>query len=149
MLNTVTVLTYLITHALDHSDRLALSVVPSKHAIQLRWHDVPPQAHSLAVVVKDISRSKHPYRSVLYNLPIESKGIAFRHHTRINGNYWGVNSWGEKAYHHLMRDKKKVMVSLYVLDKRFSARYKMTGQKLEQHAIGHVIAKKTVVLRNG
>ena len=146
MIDTVTLLTYMLTHGFGCADRLKLTVAQSKNKTQLEWKNVPPETHSLALVIKD-SSTKHPrYYGVLYNLPADSHGVKFDQHKHVNNNYWGVNTWGEAKLHHLPLHEKHLSVSLYALDERFSKKRNVTGKWVESHLKGHVIAKSKQVI---
>ncbi|MCX7121908.1 MAG: YbhB/YbcL family Raf kinase inhibitor-like protein [Gammaproteobacteria bacterium] len=161
MFDTITVIAYLLGNESGLSDHLRLKAhflekqshiaqvqnAPSPH---LKWHGVPPEASSLALIVKDAKNtsdtSKRNYYWVVYNLPIEARELPYGSAGQINKQDEGVNSWGQKNYHTMQIGNKKhpVIVELYALDKRFSAREKMTGEVLEEKIKHHVLAKTTV-----
>ena len=140
MVSTVTVLAYLLTHGFGHKNCLKLSVHQDKAKTQISWKNVPPESYSLALVIKDLSVKNPKYYGVLYNLPIAARAVALDHREHASSAHWGFNTWGETKFHSV-GPKKHLQISLYALDKRFSSNQKITGQWLESHLKGHVIAK--------
>lgn len=152
MFDTLTVVTYLLSHDSGYVDRMKL-LTPFQnnqnqvclHATQsppLKWRGVPPEASSLAVIVKD----KTHYEWVVYNLPVSAKGLPLGANTEMTPHDEGINSWGQKNYHAPCYGGDKaypVTVTLYALDKRFSTHKEMTGAMLEKKIKGHVLTKVT------
>lgn len=157
MVDTLTVIAYLLGHDPSYSDRLRLKVLfPEKQtnavcvkesvSPQLKWRGVPPAADSLALVMHD----KKNYYWVAYNLPVQAKGLPKGVNKTINTHDEGVNSFGENSYHSPWSCGQKtesVVVELYALDKRFSADRKMSGDVLLSKLKDHVLAKTEVHLR--
>ncbi len=152
MFDTLAVITYLLGRDPKDIDRLHLKAsFPDKPPVtcvqnapspQIKWQKVSPDASSLALIVKDSSH----YEWVVYNLPIDARGLPFDANAEINPNDVGINSWGQKNYHSpcVGNTKYPVTVELFVLDKRFSARNKMTGEMLEKKIKDHVMEKAIV-----
>lgn len=149
MFDTLTVVAYLLSHDSGYADRLRFKTphfpnqnhlcVHKRQSPLLKWRGVPPEASSLALIVKD----KSHYEWIVYNLPVSAKELSFDANDHINRNDVGVNSWGEKKYHAPCwgNQSQPVTIELYALDKRFSARETMTGEVLEKKIKGHVLAK--------
>lgn len=163
MIDTMTVLAYLLTHEPGHSTELNLrALIAASHSQQvvctqqiesspeLAWKDVPPEANSLALIIKDAPTSKTSdkphYYWVVYNLPVEIKGLSLGANTQINPEDEGVNSWGQRGYHAPCWGSKAhpIEIEVVALDKRFSARSKMTGEKLEQKMKSDVLARRII-----
>lgn len=151
MFDTLAVLAYLLGHDSNHIDQLRLKVLqPSNppsiskqvQSPQLQWQNVPPEAESLALIVKDNTR----YAWVVYNLPPDLKGLPFDANAQINLNDEGINSWGQKNYHALCWGNKAhpVIIELFALDKRLSANKPITGDALEKEIKNHTLAKTVV-----
>ena len=161
MFDTITVLAYLLRHDSRMSNNLQLQAffsekqntayVQSIVSPKIKWHGVPPEAESLAVVVKDASielkNEKQNYYWVVYNLPVQATQLNFGEDKKINPYDEGLNSWGAKNYHTTYFEHKThpVVVELFVLDKRFSAQNPITGDVLEKKIQGHVIAKSMIL----
>lgn len=139
MLEPLALLPYLMARDDGHHPiHLRLMAKRADQAVVLRWHRVPPEVHSLALTIKDTNQ-KHPhYYGIFYNLPNTLTHLNVSPSFAIAMKDSGVNSWGEKTLHDLS-GKKNLVITLYALDKRFSARYTMTGEQLEKHAKGHVL----------
>lgn len=161
MFDTLTVVAYLLGNEPGHSTQLHLRAqflekqnsvcqVQNVQSPQLRWQNVPPEASSLAFIIKDAKTSKNAekprYYWVVYNLPVEVSALPFGSSHQMTPRDEGINSWGEKNYHGLCLGSTAhpVTVALYALDKRFSAREPMTGEIVEQKIKGHVLAKAIV-----
>lgn len=150
MFDTLTVMAYLLSHHSGYVDRLKLQVIQpaQQQCVQdavspaLRWQGVPPEAASLAVIVRD----KQRYDWVAYNLPVTTTGLPFGASQHMSSHDQGMNSWGKKTYHLSCGQDSlnPVYVELYVLDKRFSVQGNMTGELLEQKMKGHVLEKVKV-----
>ncbi|OGT42589.1 MAG: hypothetical protein A3F13_09250 [Gammaproteobacteria bacterium RIFCSPHIGHO2_12_FULL_40_19] len=149
MFDTLTVVAYLISHHSGYADRLRFMkpfsntenqlCIHNTQSPALKWRGVPPEASSLALIVKD----KMHYEWIVYNLPVSARGLPFGANHQMTPHDQGVNSWGEKNYHAPCFENKTYLVSvtLYALDKRFSARENMTGNVLEKKMKGHVLTK--------
>ncbi|MCX7126045.1 MAG: YbhB/YbcL family Raf kinase inhibitor-like protein [Gammaproteobacteria bacterium] len=161
MFDTLTVIAYLLGNDSGLSDHLRLkalfserkdSVVCVQHALspQIKWQGVPPEANSLAIIIKDAkpihNTKKNHYYWVVYNLPVEVKNLPVGGNDEMNKHNEGVNSWGQRNYHTLCWEKglHPVVVELYALDKRFSTHEKITGEVLEQKMKGHILAKQSI-----
>src|SRR3990167_10552593 len=153
MLDTLTVLTYLVTHEAGYSGRLHLHVLfpekqlpvscamkPESPQIQIQWSGVPPEADSLAVIIKDKNPSektgKANYYWVAYNLPIEGKGLSLGGSNNMNPNNQLMQYHSPWACRNAA---STVEVELFALDKRFDENSKRTGALFEQEIQGHVI----------
>lgn len=156
MIDTMTVLVYLLTHNPGHSTHLQISALFPKNSCvqktpspQLRWKKVPPESTSLALIIKDApshkTSTKPHYYWIVYNLSPDLKGLSFGADAKINPYDKGINSWGKNNYHApCWRNKlHPIEIELVALDKRFSARYKMTGEKLEQKIKSSTLASGT------
>jgi len=161
MFDTITVIAYLLGDDSGISNRLRLKAlfaekqsavaqmqhIPSPH---IKWRGVPPEASSLALIIKDAkissASSKKNYYWIVYNLPTGAKELPYDSASQINKHDEGVNSWGQKNYHSMRygTTTHPVVVELYALDKRFSACKEMTGDVLEQKIKHHVLAKTVV-----
>lgn len=156
MFDTLTVLAYLITHESQYSGRLHLRVLFSEKQApvscvqhvaspQLRWRGVPPEADSLAVIIKDNQpeekTGKPNYYWVAYNLPTGEKGLPFGISDEMNPNDQIITYHSPWACNNPM---PSVQIELYALDKRFGANKKMTGAMLEKKIQGHILAKTVV-----
>lgn len=147
MFDTLTVVAYLMSHESGYVDRLRLHKITTndqlclqrEHSPELKWFGVPPEASSLAVIIKD---NQH-YEWVVYNLPVNANGLPFGANQLVLSSDQGVNSWGQRNYHAPCYGNLShpVTIKLYALDKRFSAREDMTGEMLEKKMVGHVLAK--------
>ncbi|EKD77696.1 MAG: hypothetical protein ACD_42C00223G0001 [uncultured bacterium] len=161
MFDTLTVIAYLLGNKPGHSTQLHLQaqflekqnlvcVVQNAQSPQLRWKGVPPEASSLALIIKDAKTLKNTekphYYWVVYNLPVAVTALPFGGNNQMTSHDEGINSWGQKNYHSLClgNTTHPVMIELVALDKRFSAREPMTGEILEQKIKGHVLAKAIV-----
>ncbi|OGT46049.1 MAG: hypothetical protein A3E82_07990 [Gammaproteobacteria bacterium RIFCSPHIGHO2_12_FULL_38_11] len=161
MFDTIAVVAYLIGDGSGVSNCLRLKAlfaekkrtvvqmqnVPSPY---IKWHGVPPGANSLALIIKDAkissANSKRNYYWVIYNLPPSVKELPYNSANKINKHNEAVNSWGQKNYHSIRyaNTTHTVFVELYALDKRFSAREKITGKVLEQKIKNHVLTKAVI-----
>lgn len=135
MIETVTLLAYLLGHPVEHTQPLQLQATFSKQdATQspaLTWQQVPPAADSLAIIVK----TEKKYCWVVYNVPISATHFVMGEDKKININNEGVNSWGQRDYHACF----PAQIELFALDQRLSAE-PLTGQQLEQAAKKHALA---------
>lgn len=160
MIDTITIVSYLLGHHFGHNSKLNLSARFSEKANQiscatkvvspsLRWRDVPPEATSLAVIIKDAnppkSGEKTHYYWVVYNLPIDATYLPFGASNYITHYDEGVNSWGEQNYHSRCFDHQThpVTVELLALDTRISANQPITGEMLEKK----IMSSKQVLAR--
>lgn len=149
MFDTLTVVAYLLGNEPGHSSKLHLRAqfLEQPHALcvqsiqspRIQWSGVPPEAGSLALIIKDAKS----YYWVVYNLPVQTKELPFGANHEILSHDEGVNSFGKDNYHTWCSRTTvhPVKVELYALDKRFDARKPMTGETLEQKIKGHVLAK--------
>lgn len=149
MFDTLAVIAYLLSSDSGHSSHLHLQAkflekeksvcAQTVESPQLRWKGVPPEASSLALIVKD----KKDYHWVVYNLPVQVNSLPFGSNDQIRSQDEGKNSWGQKNYHELCVGDAAhpVTIELFALDKSFNARHAMTGTELEQKIKGHVLAK--------
>lgn len=161
MFDTLTVIAYLIGNNPGYSDRLHMQApflekenkilcVQNTKSPQIQWQGVPPEASSLALIIRDAktfnTTSKQNYYWVVYNLPVQINQLSYGDNTKMMIHDQGVNSWGQENYHTICLDNTEypVVVELYALDKRFSARKPMTGDLLEKKIKGHVLAKTIV-----
>ncbi|HLB55950.1 MAG TPA: hypothetical protein VJK30_01270 [Coxiellaceae bacterium] len=161
MFDTLTLLACLIGNDPGHSTQLTMKppflekenkiiCVQRTQSPQFQWKDVPPEASSLAFIIKDANTfttmNKQKYYWVVYNLPVQTTQLPYGANVHMSPYDEGVNSWGEKNYHSICADNTEypVIVELYALDKRFSATTPMTGEVLEQKIKGHVLAKTIV-----
>lgn len=155
---TVTMLAYMLGHGSTFKEKLRLHVqyvgkqnpkICLKQAPSplLRWSGVPPEASSLALLIKENSSllKKH-FDWVLYNLPVEARYLPSGSNHTINLSDVGFNSWGKKKYHPpcFGNATHPLSIELFALDKRFSAKYKMTGEELEKKMRGHILAETVV-----
>ena len=157
MIDTLTVLTYLLTHDAGHTKQLTLhalfsekqsstALVQPAKSPQLNWKGVPPEASSLVLIVKDAQPAKNTGKSnyywVAYNLPVSVKGLPFDGSRDINFKNQ------IQQYHSPWASKNppaSIAIELYALDKRFSVTEKMTGESLEAKIKSHVIAKGVII----
>jgi Raf kinase inhibitor-like YbhB/YbcL family protein len=149
MFDTLTVVAYLLGNEPGHSRQLqmqaqflnnpAVVCVQSTKSPQIRWHKIPPEADSLALIVKDTKN----YYWVVYNLPVQTKGLPLGANQQIQAHDEGINSWGQSNYRSWCAGNiaHPLTVELYALDKRFTATQPMSGLQLEQKMKGHVLAK--------
>lgn len=149
MFDTLTLVAYLLGNEPGHSSKLHLRAqfleqphavcVQSTQSPQMQWSGVPPEAGSLALIIKDTNN----YYWVVYNLPVQTKGLPFGGNRQIMAHDEGINSWGQNNYHACCarNNVHPVTIELYALDKRFTAQKPMTGEELEQKIKGHVLAK--------
>ena len=160
MVNTMTVLAYLLTHDPGYASHLKLQVRAPMNCTQqiesplLRWGDVPPEAASLAIIIKDAPSEKNKrtaekphYYWVVYNLPVETTLLPYGSNLTINRHDVGINSWGNHSYHTqcLNGQSHPVEIELFAVKKRFSAQQPMTGERLEQKIKGNALAKAKVM----
>lgn len=146
MLNTIAVVSYLLGNHFGQSDHLKLSarfleeknqsICASKVVSpSLRWRDIPPEAKSIAVVVKDaVPLRKNHYYWVVYNLPVESTALPFAASDYMLANHQGLNSWGERKYHSPCWGGKMhaVKVELFALEHHIPEGALITGNALEK-----------------
>lgn len=141
MIDTLTVIAYLLGNEPDRNVHLKLQAsFAKKESPQLRWQGVPPETTSLALVV----RNKNKYYWIVYNLPPQIKSLPYGVSAQMSPHDEGYNSWGQRNYHAQCTGNatpSPVTIELYALDKRFGARYHMTGHSFEQKIKNHVIAK--------
>jgi Raf kinase inhibitor-like YbhB/YbcL family protein len=149
MFDTLTVIAYLLGNEPVHPRHLQLQAqflekekttcVQTALSPQLKWKSIPPEATSLALIIKD----KKEYYWVVYNLPAQINGLPYGANVQMTPHDEGLNSWGQKKYHALCPKNviAPVTVELYALDKRFDAVKPMTGELLERKIQGHVLAK--------
>ena len=153
MIDTMTVLAYLLGDDYGHNKQIKLNAEFSQTQVakvspKVIWKNVPPEADSLVLIVKDSNiPKKENYYWVVYNIPADSHGVNLGESQVINKNNVGLNSWGQKNYHALNYPKKnhKIYITVYALDKKFSSIKNMTGESLEQKIKGHVLAKGAAV----
>lgn len=138
MIETVTLLAYLLGHSARHAQPLRLEAISSKQdamqSPQLIWQYVPSNADSLAIFVKD---KKH-YCWVVYNIPITATHFAMGENQKINLRNTGINSWGQRDYHSCLSKQ----IELVALDQRLSIA-SPTGEQLERIAKKHALAIAT------
>lgn len=159
MIDTMTVLAYLLTHNPGHTSHLNLHAsFPVNCAQQiesplLRWSNVPPEAQSLALIIKDAppqqpnkTAEKPRYYWVVYNLPIESVMLPYGTNLKINPNDVGINSWRNNNYQSpcVNGQLQPVEIELFALKKRFSLHHSMTGEQLEQNIKANALAGAAV-----
>lgn len=139
MLDTLTVLAYLVTHNAKPANHLQLKAALN-HTVSpaLRWRGVPPEAGSLALVVKD---KQSRYCWVVYNISPDIQQFPLNASQFMNQRSEGLNSWGQHSFH---ATRKDVTITLYALDQRFSSIQNITGAQLEQKIKGHVMATARV-----
>ncbi|OGT34075.1 MAG: hypothetical protein A3C44_08390 [Gammaproteobacteria bacterium RIFCSPHIGHO2_02_FULL_39_13] len=153
MLDTLTLVAYLLGNNAGHPDHLRLHAqffgtekqtvcAQKSESPQLRWSGVSPEATSLAVIIKDPSH----YYWVVYNLPVDTKNLSFSIDHHMLQTNQGVNSWGIQAYHSRCWENRyhPVSVELFVLDTRFSNNESMSGKIVEEKMHGHILAKKII-----
>lgn len=158
MLDTLTVIAYLVGQHQGNGHPLRLNAhffekqnhiacVQQAVSPQLRWANVPPEANSLAVVVRD--EKKH-YYWITYNLPTDAKGLPLGVNKTINVNDVGINSFGQRDYYSPWSCGQKinspVIVELYALDKRFSTRKIISSDALYAKIKKHNLAKAQIVV---
>jgi hypothetical protein len=160
MIDTITIVSYLLGHHFGHNSKLNLAArffekenqtlcEPSTISPNLRWRDVPPEASSLAIIIKDAHPPKKDekthYYWVVYNLPIHAMYLPFGASNFMRRYDEGLNSWGEQNYHSRCFDQQKhpVTIELVALDTKISPDQPMTGEILEKKIISssHVLAK--------
>lgn len=150
MFDTLAVIAYILSSDTGHFSHIRLSAKfkESEKPVcsllsdspQLSWTGVPPDATSLAVIIKD----KQHYYWVAYNLPSQITQLPFASDTTMRARDEGINSWKQNRYHTICSNVKTmqpVTVEIYALDKNFNATRPMTGEILEQKIKGHVLAK--------
>ena len=164
MIDTITIVSYLLGHHFGHNSKLNLAVRFSEKENQticstnitspsLRWRDVPPEATSLAIIIKDAnppkSGEKTHYYWIVYNLPIDATYLPFGASNYIVQYDQGVNSWGEQHYHSRCFDHQThpVTVELFALNTRISFNQPITGEILEKQIISNkqVLARANLV----
>ena len=139
MLDTLTILAYLVTHGAKSTNHLQLKAKFSDSTSPaLQWQGVPPEASSLAFIVKD--KQSH-YCWVIYNVSPDIQQFPLGASQYMNQHNEGLNSWGEHSFH---ATKKDVTITLYALDQRSSRIQNITGAQLEQKIKGHVMAEARV-----
>lgn len=152
MLDALTLVAYLLGSDAAHTERLRMQArfVENQHPTvcsntvespQIRWSGVPPEANSLAIIIKDDTY----YYWVVYNLPIDATFLSFGVSEQMAHRDQGVNSWGVQNYHSRCWGSvmHPVTVALFALDKRLAPDKKMTGAMLEKKMKGHVLSKVT------
>lgn len=152
MIDTITIVSYLLGHHFGHNSKLNLVAHFSEKENQticanavvspsLRWRDVPPEASSLAMIIKDANPPKNGekthYYWVVYNLPIDAAYLPFGASNYMVHYDEGVNSWGEQNYHSRCFDHQThpVTVELFALNTRISTDQPITGDRLEKKII--------------
>lgn len=160
MIDTITIVSYLLGHHFGHNSKVKLSARFAEKENQticatkiispsLRWQDVPPEATSLAMVIKDAnppkSGEKTHYYWVVYNLPVDTTYLPFGESNYMVHYDEGVNSWGEQNYHSRCFDHQThpVKVELFALNTRISANQPITGEMLEKQ----IVSNKQVLAR--
>lgn len=161
MFDTLTLLACLIGNNPGYSTHLTMKTpflekqnkiicVKRTQSPQFQWKDVPPEASSLALIIKDANTfttmNKQKYYWVVYNLPVQITQLPYDSSAHMTPYDEGVNSWGQRNYHSICAGNTEypVIVEFYALDKRFSEDKPMTGKLLEQKIKGHVLAKTIV-----
>jgi len=152
MLDTLTVMAYLVGHNGEKNNALSMAVYfPEKTAIispKIRWKNIPPEANSLAMVIRD---DKHHYYWVAYNLPVDSKGLPYGADQFMIRHDEGVNSFGERKYHSpwsLQSNPQKLTVELYALDRKLTAEKPLSGEALMAHIQHSTIAETQITMPN-
>lgn len=152
MIDTITIVGYLLGHHFGHNSKINLFARFAEKENQticatkivspsLRWRDVPPEATSLAMIIKDAnppkSGEKMHYYWVVYNLPVDTTYLPFGASNHMIHYNEGVNSWGEQNYHSRCFDHQThpVTVELLALDARISFDQPITGEMLEKQII--------------
>lgn len=154
MFDTLAVMAYLLGNDAGHLDRLHLQI-PAKQSQAclslakspaLQWQGVPPEASSLALLIKDNKK----YAWVVYNLPVDITGLPTGANTKITAYDEGMNSWGQKNYHSICTESTKNMVEikLIALDTRFNTSHSMTGEQLEEKIKNHALAETHIKLQH-
>lgn len=150
MLDTLTVMAYLVGHKAEIDNSLKMQVsFPEKPAVTsplIRWKNVPPEADSLAVLIHD--DQKH-YYWVAYNLPPDANFLPFGASKMMMMHDEGINSFGEQNYHMpwtAQSEHHGLSVELYALNRRFTAEEPLTGEALLAKIKNSVIASTKVVL---
>lgn len=158
MIDTITIVSYLLGHHFGHNSKLNLAAHFSEKENQticehvvvspsLRWRDIPPEASSLAIIVKDANSPKNGekthYYWVVYNLPVDATYLSFGASNYMVHYDEGVNSWGERNYHSRCFDHQThpVTVELFALNTRISSGQPITGEMLEKN----IISKKEIL----
>lgn len=150
MFDTLAVIAYILSSEPEHFSHIRMSAKfkESEKPVcsllsdspELSWTGIPPDATSLAVVVKD----QHHYYWVAYNLPSQITHLPFASDATMRAQDEGMNSWNQNRYHTICSGGKTIQpvtVDIYALDKDFNATQPMTGEMLEQKIKGHVLAK--------
>lgn len=139
MIETVTLLAYLLGHPVKSAEPLRLQATLPKQGVTqspaLAWQKIPPAADSLVIIVKD----KKQYCWVVYNVPATATHFAMGENRKINLHNEGVNSWGQHAYHACV----PTQIELFALDQRLSIQ-SPTGEQLEKMAEKHALAMTTI-----
>lgn len=140
MLHVLTLVSYLLGHDHDHKriQKLFLSASKENQILHVNCSHVPPRAHSLVVLVKEKSPTKH-YDLVLYNLPPRSSDIWIN---QVNKEYFGLNDWGHHRFH---APQSKAKITVYALDERLDYCKTMTGHELKTKIKSHLVAMGEVV----
>lgn len=160
MIDTITIVSYLLGHHFGHNSQIHLAArflekenqtlcEPSAVSPNLQWWDVPPEADSLAIIIKDADSSKKSektnYYWVVYNLPIQTVYLPYGASNFMRRYDEGLNSWGEQNYHSRCFDHQKhpVSIELLALDTKISPDQPVTGEMLEKNIVSgsHVLAK--------
>lgn len=166
MIDTITIVSYLLGHHFGHNSKINLSVRFAEKENQticetkvispsLRWRDVPPEATSLAMIIKDATPPKNGekthYYWIVYNLPIDTTYLPFGASNYMVHYNEGVNSWGEQNYHSRCFDHQThpVTVELLALGARISSNQPITGELLEKKIISRtqVLARADYVAK--
>lgn len=146
MLNTLTVLAYLLSQHYHHHATLQVSLQFQKNLAtqtteispKLQWQNIPPGAQSIAFVIKDARTQIKPhYYWVVYNLPVESHGFEWGENRHLDVSHVGWNSWGQRNMYAM--PNHSIIFSVYALDKKFSIDH-MTGELLKKKMQRHVLA---------
>lgn len=144
MVRTLTLLGYLMTHHPGYQDHMTVVAKKASGRLSpyLQIQGVPPEAGSLVLVIKDVSRrARYPYHWLVYNLSPDTHTIpvGISQHMRLDNE--GRNSWGEHAFHTWPTGKQsKIRAEVLALDQRFSVKKPLTGPELSQRLHGHVLA---------
>ena len=158
IIDTMAVLAYLLGDDAGHNKKIILDVPLSQISQAtntnpaIYWKNIPPEAASLALVIKEITIFQKPiYYWVVYNLPVDSTGFQAGQSNQTSKNNIGLNSWGQKNYHRLIYPAQNdlALIEIYALDKKFSTIKNITGAQLERKMNGHVLASGTYQLSFG
>lgn len=147
MFEPFSLIAYLAGQKEETHQSMKMSIIaPSKTASpSIQWRHVPPEANSLALVVRDERRD---YYWVVYNLPSDAKGLPLGADKILMTRCDGVNSFGDRHYDSpwaMGKNPQQVTVQLYALDRRFTAKQPISGEVLMTRMKPSVIAKTEVV----